>query len=219
MPKRWGRPVAAMVGALAVLLPVSFGPVLRSAFAVAADAAPNAPDEAEFVADINQVRAGAGAGALHVDSRLADEARRWAATMASSGLRHNPDMTADAPPGWTLLGENVGTGGSVSAIEDAFVNSPHHYENMVDARFDALGVGVVVDGNVLWVAEEFMAGGGVPAPAAPAAPPPAMSHRAPPTPPPAPSVVAVAAPPAPVLEQVSAVLAQLRLLEGFGPGE
>jgi Cysteine-rich secretory protein family len=217
VPKRWGRLAAAIGGALAALLPGTFHPALRPAFAVAADAGPSAPDEAQFVADINQVRGGAGVAALHVDDRLVAEARRWAATMASSGvLHHNPDMAADAPPGWTMLGENVGTGGSVAAIEDAFVNSPHHYDNMVNGRFDALGVGVVVDGNVLWVAEEFMAGGGVPAPA-PAAPPPAMPHRAPPPPPPPVSVVAAL--PAPVLQQVSSVLAQLRLLEGFGPGE
>ena len=221
-PSRFAAAIGAAAGAaIAALLPGAFRPALafRPAAAFRADVTPNAADEAQFVADINQVRAGAGAAALSVDGRLAAEARGWAATMASTGLHHNPNMAADAPPGWTVLGENVGTGGSVAAIEDAFVNSPHHYENMVDGRFNAVGVGVVSDGTALWVAEEFMAGGGVPAPATSAAPPPAMAHRASVAPAHPANVVPVAdAPPAPVIDQVSAVLTQLRTLEGFGAG-
>ena len=186
-----------------------------------ADTVSSPGDEAQFVANINQLRADKGARALSVDSRLADEARRWATTMSTTGLHHNPNMAADAPPGWTVLGENVGEGGSVTAIEDAFANSPHHYDNIVDKRFNAVGVGVVIDNDVIWVTEEFMAGGGVPAPATPAAPSPAMGHSPPPPPSPAtPSVVQVAdaAPNPLVIDEVTSLLAQLRTLEGFGLG-
>jgi hypothetical protein len=215
MGKRWTRSWRAPVCALVLVAAPALVATAR------ADAATSPGDEAQFVANINQLRADKGVGALRVDSRLVDEARRWAGTMSTTGLHHNPNMAADAPPGWTVLGENVGEGGSVAAIEDAFANSPHHYDNIVDPRFNAVGVGVVIDNDVIWVAEEFMAGGGVPAPATPAAPSPAVLHSPPPPPPPpTPSVVQVAdAAPSPiVVDEVTSLLAQLRALEGFGLG-
>ena len=211
MGTRWTRSWRAAAAALALIAATA------AAGAARADGATSPGDEAQFVANLNQVRADKGVATLAIDGRLVDEARRWATTMSTTGLHHNPNMAADAPPGWTVLGENVGTGGSVTAIEDAFANSPHHYENMVDPRFNALGVGVVVDNGVIWVAEEFMAGG---APATPSAPPPAMRHSPPPAPPPAAATVALAAPaPSPlVIDEVTSLLDQLRTLEGFGLG-
>src|SRR5437879_3990424 len=64
-------------------------------------------DEVQFVGLINQLRAGKGLGQLAVDDRLTAEARTWAATMAGTGLHHNPDIAGQAPPGWTMIGENV----------------------------------------------------------------------------------------------------------------
>ncbi len=48
---------------------------------------------------------------------------------------------ASAQP-WTKLGENVGTGPSNDPIWNAFVNSAHHYANIVDPDFNRVGVGV-----------------------------------------------------------------------------
>ena len=58
---------------------------------------------------------------------------------------------------WQKLGENVGMGGTVETLHLAFVNSPHHYDNLVDPAFTSIGVGVVrSSGGILFVAEEFM---------------------------------------------------------------
>ena len=116
-------------------------------------------DEQAFVARINQLRASKGLGALAVDARLTEMARAWSATMAGANrLHHNPNLAAQAPGEWQKLGENVGVGGDVGSLHDAFVASPDHYRNLVDSAFNAVGLGVVWSGGRLWVTEVFMKG-------------------------------------------------------------
>jgi hypothetical protein len=112
--------------------------------------------ESAFVNDINALRASKGLRPLSVDPRLVNVARGWSQQMASSNnLSHNPNLANQSPSDWTKLGENVGYGGSESSIHQAFVNSPHHYANLVDPAFNAVGVGVVQVGNTVWVTEDF----------------------------------------------------------------
>jgi uncharacterized protein YkwD len=74
----------------------------------------------------------------------------------TKGLAHNPDLATELPAGvWQRLGENVGVGATVAAIHDAFLHSPHHYENIVDPRWDQVGIGVMVRNRVIWVTVNF----------------------------------------------------------------
>lgn len=58
-------------------------------------------------------------------------------------------------PPWSGVGENVGSGPSVSAIFGALVASPTHLNNIV-GNYDYLGVGVWVDSNgTLWTTHIF----------------------------------------------------------------
>ena len=47
-------------------------------------------------------------------------------------------------------------GGSVDGLHNAFVASPHHYENLVDPAFTQVGIGIAMSGSTIFVAEEFM---------------------------------------------------------------
>jgi hypothetical protein len=119
--------------------------------------ADGAGDERAFVDRLNAVRAAKGLPALMVDVRVIDVARSWSATMAGANrLYHNPSLAAQMPNEWEKIGENVGYGGSVAAVADAFVASPDHYRNIVDPAFNAVGVGVVWSGTRLWVTQNFM---------------------------------------------------------------
>src|SRR5439155_4241211 len=84
-------------------------------------------------------------------------AKNWSKAVASKkDLFHNPEIAGEAPPGiWQRLGENVGVGSSVAAIHDAFLHSPHHYENVVDPKWDRVGIGVLVRNRVIWVTVNF----------------------------------------------------------------
>src|SRR5205823_15045705 len=130
-------------------------------------------------------------------------------------------------------GENVGTGGSVEAIQNAFIASHDHYVNLANGAYNFVGIGVVHGSNgAIYVTVDFMAApasaGSAPAPRATApratAPPRSTAPAAPrATTPravtPAPSAPLVTAPPPPPPEPVRGspalgqVLAELRALD------
>lgn len=116
------------------------------------------PMEAEFVSLINRLRASKGLAAMQVHSELVAKARSWSATMAARGdIWHSTLSDGLNVNDWYRLGENVGMGGSVPALHDAFVASPGHYKNLVDPGFEYIGVGIVVatDGTI-FVTQSFM---------------------------------------------------------------
>lgn len=113
--------------------------------------------EQEFVALINELRVSQGLSALDVHPELAAKARRWSATMSHEGRIWHSDLADGIGAPWERLGENVGLGGSVRGLHDAFVASPGHYANLVDRHFEFVGIGVVVDAaGTIFVTEEFM---------------------------------------------------------------
>jgi hypothetical protein len=136
-----------------------FGLIL--AFAVsslfpAAAQADTVSDEAAFVAKINELRGSLGVAPLQVNANLTAKARTWSAGMAAAGRIWHSTLSDGITEDWKKLGENVGMGGSVDGLHRAFVNSPHHYENLVDPAFGYVGIGIVMSGNTIFVTEEFM---------------------------------------------------------------
>src|SRR4051812_33573252 len=179
------RPLRHRLVALGVAAMVGVG--LAFVAAAPAKADPNV-DEAQFLADLNLVRARNGVAPVASDGQLINVARGWSAQMAGgAGLSHNPNLASQVS-NWRTLGENVGTGGDVASVEAALEASPHHFENMVDPAFNYVGIGVVEAGGAVWVTEDFKQAksGSLPSTQAPA---PAPAPRpAPPKPgPPAPS--------------------------------
>jgi Cysteine-rich secretory protein family len=160
--------------------------------------ADTAGDEAAFVARINELRAGKGLAPLQVNANLVDKARAWSATMAAAGKIWHSTLSDGVTEDWKKLGENVGMGGSVDGLHRAFVNSPAHYDNLVDPAFGYVGIGIVMNGSTIFVSEVFMQLMPVKPPAVTqlTAPKPTTTTR-PPAPKPAPRpVVAAARPPA-----------------------
>jgi hypothetical protein len=160
-----------------------------------ADAGPDNPaaDEAQFVAMVNQTRASVGAPPLSVNGQLTALARQHSQVMADAGtIFHANPISAGVTAPWTKLGENVGTGPSVPPIMTAFINSPKHYQNIVDPSFTSIGVGVVWVGPQMFTTHRFMqtSGGGAPPP-----PPPPPPTTAPPPPPDPPAPPPTTAPP------------------------
>jgi cell division septation protein DedD len=115
-------------------------------------------EEALFLSLTNSLRAGKGLGSLAPDGSLTSIARSWSSHMAAAGaISHNPSLTSQVTAPWQELGENVGTGGDVQTIQTAFINSPHHYENLVNPDYNYVGIGVVHGGNgAIYVTVDFM---------------------------------------------------------------
>jgi hypothetical protein len=154
---------AGVIGLIAMMGTVSIG----AAPAGADELSPVA--ESLFVTKINALRAAKGLGQLTVHAELVGIARNWAQSMANAGeISHNPSFPNQVSANWKKLGENVGRGGDVDSLFQAFVNSPAHYANLVDPAFNHVGVGVVIrsDGTI-FTSHQFMQLGtaGAPAPA------------------------------------------------------
>jgi uncharacterized protein YkwD len=147
--RRWLRPLAAL--ALLALL-------------VGAQASPSAAgpvdDETAFVTMINELRVAHGVAPLIVDDELTAQARHWTEMMAGGNdLRHTDDLSVGVTVAWDLLGENVGTHtvGDLDALFQAFVASPPHLDNLLDPRFERLGVGVShTASGQLWTTHRFL---------------------------------------------------------------
>jgi hypothetical protein len=137
-----------LVFGLILALGVSFFPAAAHADTVS--------DEATFVAKINDLRASKGLAPLQANANLVAKARAWSAGMADAGRIWHSTLSDGVTEDWRKLGENVGMGGSVDGLHKAFVNSPHHYENLVDPAFGYIGVGIVMNGNTIFVSEVFM---------------------------------------------------------------
>ena len=119
--------------------------------------------EQQLVQLLNQERARQGLPELRVDDRLRQAARdhsrlmadhkqlshqisgeeRLSKRLAATGIRFNNDA------------ENVAYDDSVEGAHQGFMHSPGHRANILSPKYNAVGIGIVRRGEVLWVTEDF----------------------------------------------------------------
>lgn len=154
-----GRKVLKLAVAMATMaLPFVALPVVAGAAAQAPAAASiGQPGPSDVVTWVNNLRASVNAAPLMATAALTTVAQAWANNMAATeSLTHNPNLSTQAPSGWTKMGENIGTGYSLAAVYNALVASPDHHANMVDKAYNRTGVGVATDARgQVWLAEDF----------------------------------------------------------------
>jgi hypothetical protein len=105
---------------------------------------------------VNSSRNARGLSDYTWNSHLAQVASEQAHRMADKHkLYHNPNLASDVG-NYRWVGENVGYGPDSSAIEKAFMNSPHHKANILDHDYTQIGIASVRDDKGrLWVAQVF----------------------------------------------------------------
>ncbi len=115
--------------------------------------------ERGFARRINDVRGIAKRGQLRLDPELSRAARLHTREMVKQDkLYHTPgDKLGRRVTNWTVLGENVGVGGDVQSLHQAFMASPAHADNVLYDSFRHMGVGVIKDGDRMWVTVIFEA--------------------------------------------------------------
>ena len=109
---------------------------------------------------LNGARAAAGLPALAYNASLASVAQSWSAGMATSGMAHNPSVSAQIPAGWTTGGENVAFAGGypdlAGTIHTNWMNSPGHRANILRGAFTQVGIGYHVDAaGTAWATQVF----------------------------------------------------------------
>jgi uncharacterized protein YkwD len=137
----------------AVVTSFAFAPGLHAQTSPAGDAS-------RSVEMVNAARSQASVSTLDRNAGLDSIARAQAERMAQAdAISHNPNLKSDADAAgvnWRLIGENVGVGPDVESVHNAFMASPGHYQNIVYASYNTIGVGVALgqDGSV-FVAQAF----------------------------------------------------------------
>jgi uncharacterized protein YkwD len=100
-------------------------------------------DRNEVISLINQSRAAAGIGALRENGALNNKADAWAQHLRDICSLEHSRLADGAPPEWLKLGENVGFGGTIAQVHEAYLNSPGHKANIMDRSFNYVGAAAV----------------------------------------------------------------------------
>lgn len=114
----------------------------------------------------NNDREIAGLKALRNEPRLQVQADRWARQMATDGaLSHRPDLAllprlVRTKKGRCVVGENVGfsslEGDTIDRLEDAYMASPLHRENVLKPDWQTITIGTHRQNARLWVDVIFL---------------------------------------------------------------
>jgi uncharacterized protein YkwD len=115
------------------------------------------PAERAFLRKMNAARVNNGKVKLSLDPEAGKVARRHAKEMGGKNLLyHTPTSTLKwRITRWSVLGENVGVGSTVSSLHKAFMNSPAHKANILYSSFRHVGIGTTRKSGRLWVTVVF----------------------------------------------------------------
>ena len=107
---------------------------------------------------MNHARSDHGAAVLDPGWRLRALADEHSRQMANAGrIFHTASLGSRLTfVSWTVAGENVGAGGSMRSLYDAFMTSDPHRDNILRRRFRRVGVGVYPHDGFLWVTLIFV---------------------------------------------------------------
>lgn len=130
----------------------------------ATEAAGPAGPERQVFELLNQERARAGLPRLEWDEQVADAARAHAVLMAQTGrVSHRIagesdvfERLAQSGARFTFSGENVALARGPAEAHRAFMRSPEHRSNILNADYNAIGIGVIARQGRSYVVEDFV---------------------------------------------------------------
>ena len=105
-----------------------------------------------MLAWVNQARTDHGAHRLVMNDAVVKLARKHNLQMARErSLFHTSDLGYKLRyVDWHTWGENVGAGIDPYGLYKAYMASPDHRANMLDKRFDHVGISFVVRDGIMW---------------------------------------------------------------------
>jgi len=107
---------------------------------------------------MNTARSNRGVVVLDRGWRLRELADDHSRQMANAGrIFHTASLGSKLTfVSWKVAGENVGAGGSMRALFDAFMKSDPHRDNILGRAYRRVGVGVYAHDGFLWVTLIFV---------------------------------------------------------------
>ena len=123
------------------------------------------PAERALFDALNRERIAQGLPALQWDEALASAAREHAMRMAQRNtLSHQlpgepavQDRATRAGARFSLIAENIAVAPTPATIHSAWMQSPHHRENILDPELNVVGIAVIKGGDGLFRRTGFFA--------------------------------------------------------------
>ncbi len=130
----------------------------------ASESAAPSPAEKLIFDQINEERARAGVSTLQWNDNVAQAARAHAVLLAENGrLSHQfageaavPERIGATGARFTIAAENVALTGYVEDVHPALMTSPGHRGNILNPKYNAVGIGVVEREGKIYAAEDFV---------------------------------------------------------------
>jgi uncharacterized protein YkwD len=133
--------------AIAALLVLMMGSTLTSC---------QSSEQARVAQLVNQTRAEYGRSTLRDNLQLDQKAQAWAEYLARRNALSHSNLPSGITYQWRSLAENVGYGGSIEQVHEAYLDSPGHRANILDPRWNYMGTGVAWRGNRVFTVQVFM---------------------------------------------------------------
>jgi uncharacterized protein YkwD len=160
--RHFSRAVAILATAASFSLGLAAGPAIQQASA--STTVSLSRFDARLLADMNHARAARGIRKLIVVAGTTDVAHGWSCHMAGSLLlAHNGNLAgaldSHGSSNWTTYGENVGVVTSTAgadALFHAYMQSPDHRANILDAAYRYVGVWTKKGGGFRWNTVDFV---------------------------------------------------------------
>ncbi len=107
---------------------------------------------------MNNARSSSGSVVLDRGWRLRQLADDHSRQMANAGqIYHTTSLGSKLTfVSWSVAGENVGAGGSMRSLFDAFMKSDVHRDNILRRGFRRVGIGVYAADGFVWVTLIFV---------------------------------------------------------------
>src|ERR1700686_5915900 len=158
---QFSGPTRAPFRVLLRIIPLAAIALLITSYSAYAQAEVSTAERALFDA-LNRERAAKCLPALHWDAALAAAAREHATRMAqgnvlSHQLPGEPQVQVRATQAgarFTTIAENIAVAPNSATIHSAWMQSPHHRENILDPELNGVGIGVVKGTDGLFRSEE-----------------------------------------------------------------
>ncbi|MGI8754564.1 MAG: CAP domain-containing protein [Acidimicrobiales bacterium] len=113
-------------------------------------------DQTAALGAMNADRGANRLGRLGTQYDAQHKAQAWADKLAHENRLYHSNLADGINVRWCSIGENVGYGPSIPAIENAFMNSAGHRANILDSKWNGVGVGVAYSGNTVYTVQVFI---------------------------------------------------------------
>jgi uncharacterized protein YkwD len=112
--------------------------------------------QSQVLSELNADRSAHHVRALDTQADAQAKAQAWADKLARENKLYHSNLPDGIHVKWCSIGENVGYGPSIPAVEDAYMNSPGHKANILSTQWNGAGVGYATNGSRVYTVQVFI---------------------------------------------------------------